>query len=376
MGTLGPMTDLGDSVPAYRTIRMTALDQPVAAVADVEAWEAREKYPDLLSAGGPVFGVARERERGGWELLDSVSGDTPQDGRDAMGSQFRRLLQRAEQDGDPAAQEACARAVELMDWEPLDELTVLGVRHRVVRAEVFVRSGPDGPEPPRPSDPDPAPPGESHSARCPTEGFVIDPLTATGMSEGILKVELLSLVRKAGTVPDDVREDSRRAAETHPGGVLLPATFMTAEHVRGRWRPESGGACVTPQAARDGLAMKLRVMIPWELGPDPALHAPYMAAADRFDARRTDELTVEGRRFRIVRVERLVRVGPEGPEGPRPSDPDPYPPVMVYDQQLREQGVLTDEDEQRPVVLSPETQRLADLVHAEEDRRRALRRRP
>ncbi|MCC3771428.1 DUF5954 family protein [Streptomyces sp. UNOC14_S4] len=360
----------GENVPAYRMVRVTAPDAPVAALADVEAWRARESYPEVLLAGGPVFGVVRESEKGGWEVVSSFSGLAPQDARDDMGCQFRKLAQQAEKDGDMAAYEECEAAAKRTDWETVDELTVLGVRYRVARAERFIRSGPQGPEPPRPTDPDPAKPGESHKIRDSERGMVIDPFTATGMSEGILKVELLALVRKAGTVPRDVREDSLRAAQTHPGGVLLPAAFGTAEKEYGYWRPDSTGTSSTPQGARDTLAMSMRVMIPWQLHLGREERVPYTAAADRLDEERGDELKVAGREFRVVRIERLVRIGPDGPEGPRPSDPDPQPPVMVQDQQLREQGVVTDdEDEDAPMELDEDTRRLAALFKEEEARR-------
>jgi hypothetical protein len=369
------MSRHSEQVPGYRTIRVAPQDAPVAALADVEAWQARDAYPEIYFAGGPVFGVAREREEGGWELHPYFSGLAPQDARDSMGSHFRRLAQEAERSGDQAAHEECMRAAERMDWEAVDEVTVRGDRYRVVRAEPFIRMGPAGPEPPRPTDPDPGEPGQAREVPDSTAGFVIDPITATGMSEGILKLELLSGGRKKGTVPPDVRADSLRAAETHPGGVLLPATFMTAEYLDGRWRPESTVNSTTPQAARDGLAMHLRVMAPWKLKLGPEERAEYARAADRLDEERGDELEVAGRRFRVVRVERLVRLGPDGPEGPRPSDPDPQPPVMVQNQQLREQGLLEDDDEDGPAELDEETQELARLFHEEECRRNARRER-
>ncbi|WP_232247385.1 DUF5954 family protein [Kitasatospora azatica] len=62
------MVNFDGNVPGYLTIRMSAPDSPVAVLADVEAWTARESYPEILSAGAPVFGIAREREEGGWEL--------------------------------------------------------------------------------------------------------------------------------------------------------------------------------------------------------------------------------------------------------------------------------------------------------------------
>lgn len=340
-----------DGVSAYRTIRVTTPDSPVAELADVEAWKARKKYPSMLFAGGPVFGVARERESGGWELHPHCAGLAPQDARDGLGAHFRQLAQAAAEEGDDEARTVYLAAGERLDWEPLDELTVRGERYRVVRAERFVRMGPDGPEPPRATDPDP---GRSDAARTgydPAGGLVVDPLdpsapARTGrVSEGVLRAELLTALRKNGRVPSDVRHDSRKAARTHPGGVLLPATFMTAEREGGRWQPDPAGTAATPQAARDGLAMHLRVMVPWQTDLDADEREVYLRAADRIDTEHCDELHVAGRHFRVVRVERLLRIGPDGPEGPRPSDPDPIPPVMVHEQQIGEQGVPVDEEE-------------------------------
>jgi len=353
-------------VPGYRTIR-------VAALADAGAWRARDDYPQLR-LGGPVFGVAREREHGGWELYPYFGVLAPQDARDSMGSHFRRLAQAAGQSGDRAGYEQCLRAAERMDREVIDEMTVAGIRYRVVRAGQFIRMGPAGPEPPRPTDPDLGEPGQAEEVRDPAAGFVIDPGTATGMSEAIVKLELLGAVYAEGTVPAQVRDDLLRAARTHPGGVLLPAAFTTAELVSGHWKPAQAGTSATPQGARDRLALYLRVMAPWELGLDPRERAVYAAAASRIEEERGSDLSVAGRRFRVVRVERLVRIGPDGPEGPRPSDPDPQPPVMVQTQQLREQGILTGEDQDKdtPAVLDEDARRLVQLFREEEERRKAL----
>ncbi|WP_424889280.1 DUF5954 family protein [Streptomyces sp. XH2] len=368
------MSDHSERVPGYRQIRMAAPDAPVAALADEEAWRARDAYPGILGGGGPVFGVAREREEGGWELLTGFADPAPQDSRDTMAALFRRAARDAEAAGDEAARDECLAAAGRLDWEAVDEMTVRGVRHRVVRAEQFIRTGPDGPEPPRPSDPDPAPAGRSHEVPDPVRGMVIDTLTATGMSEGILKVELLSLVRGPGTTPADVRADSLRATSTHPGGVLLPVSYMIAEWSGdGEWEPVTGG-CHTPQGARDALALDLRVMAPVLRRLDEAGREEYARAADRLDAERGLEAEVAGRRFRVVRIERLVRVGPDGPEGPRPSDHDPQPPVKVHDQQLREQGLVPDGDEEddEDAETCPEVREMMALAEKERERRRRI----
>jgi hypothetical protein len=365
--------EYSDDATTYQTIRVTAPESPVAALADVEAWKARKTYPSMLFAGGPVFGVARERPAGGWVLLPYFSGLAPQDARDGLGSHFRRIAQESGDRGDRRYAAEYQAAGELLDWEALNDLTVAGCRYRVVRAERFIRMGPDGPEPPRVTDPDPSEPGESHEGLDPAAGLVIDAYDTTGVSEGILKAELLAALRKHGTVPDDVRDDSQSAAAVYPGGVLLPATFMTAEREGGQWRPGSSGTATTPQSARDGLAMQLRVMVPWQRDLTTEQRTAYNEAADRLDAERCDELDAAGRHFRIVRVERLVRLGSAGPEGPRPSDPDPVPPVMVQDRELREQG-LTREEEDGAEELDESTRKFLRLFDEERRRREALRR--
>lgn len=365
------MNDHRDDVPGYRTIRVGVPEGPVAELADTEAWQARGDYPELRF-GGPVFGVAHEREQGGWELHPYLSALAPQDARDSMGSHFSRLAKDLELTGNRPGHEECVRAAERIGWEVIDEATVLGTRYRVVRADMFIRSGPGGPERPRPSDPDLGEPGRAGEAPDPAAGFVIDPVVTTGMSGAIAKLELLDSVYPKGAVPPEVREDGLRATRTHPGGVLLPPAYTTAELVSGSWKPAQAGAEATPQHARDSLAMYMRVMAPWELSLDAAQRAMYTAAADQLDAERANDVEVAGRRFRVVRVERLMRIGPDGPEGPRPSDPDPQPPVMLHAQQLRDQGLLPDEGEDPPPVeLDEDAQRLARLFRAEEERRKA-----
>jgi hypothetical protein len=370
------MSEHGENVPAYRKVRVGTQQSPAAAVADVDAWRARRRYPDLLGGGGPVFGVARERESGGWEVL-SFCEFTPQSARDTMAMIFRQQATRAGAAGDAEAGAEFLRAAERLDREVVDELTVAGARHRVVRAEPFIRMGPTGPEPPRPSDPDPAKPGRAYELPSPTKGFVIDPLVETGAPEALLRVELLSMVCKQGTVPADVQADSELAVRTHPGGVLLPVEYMTAEYARGgHWRP-SAATSSSPQSARDTLGTYLRVMAPVLEHLDEEERAVYAAAADRLEAERSDEIEVAGCRTRVVRVERLVRIGPDGPEGPRPSDHDPEPPAEIQIERLRARGIVLDENEEgyeeSLPELSEEVQEMSRLFQQEELRRSRLR---
>ncbi|WP_405795520.1 DUF5954 family protein [Streptomyces sp. NBC_01506] len=371
------MNAYGEGLPAYRTIRMTVQEGPIAAFADEEAWRARERYPTIVGMGLPVFVAATESERGGWEIL-APAGDTPQAVRDSLGSHFRRLAKGAEEAGRAGDRKKYRAAYEKLDWVAADELRVLGTRYRVVRVEQFIRLGPDGPEPPRPSDPDPGEVGEAHGLPSRLTGFVIDPYTGTGMAEGLLKFDLMQFVLKAGTAPPDVRGDSLRAVETHPGGVLLPAEFAIAECGKdGQWKPHSGAA-PSPQAARDRLATHFRVMTPMQQRLSEAEVEEYARAADRLDEKRGPGVAVAGRRFRVARVEQLVRIGPDGPEGPRPSDFDPDPPIEVHSKQLREQGLLDDDEdeggEDAALELEEDMKEMKRLMDKEEARRAAWKR--
>ncbi|MGP3949241.1 DUF5954 family protein [Streptomyces sp. 7N604] len=323
-------------VPEHLVIKVTKGNDPVPAVTGHDAPEAVEAFPEVAGIG-PVFGCAEEIE-GRWRIL-SLGDGFPQMARDSLGSHFRLLAKEAEETGYGAVCDEFLAAALRLDWEAVNELVVAGQRFRVIRGDQFTRMGPDGPEPPRPTDPDTEPGGDSHGASQRAQGFIVDPATATGLTDGLLRLELLPLVYKAADVPHAVRADSLRALETHPKGALLPTEFAVAEEVDGRWQPMAA-SCPTPQSARDTLAFYFREMGPRILRLDEVEQAQFAQAADRLDARRGNEIRVLGRRFRVVRVQQLIRVGPDGPEPPRPSDYDPYPPSEVQAQQLREEGAL------------------------------------
>uniref|UniRef100_A0AAU2A024 DUF5954 family protein n=1 Tax=Streptomyces sp. NBC_00093 TaxID=2975649 RepID=A0AAU2A024_9ACTN len=366
------MGDYRDDVPAYLTIRVTAQEGPIAAFAEQEAGEAAMRYPDLMGVGIPEFFHAKEREAGGWELFGYGS-DTPQGSRDSLGSVFRLRATEAEKAGDEGARRKWMAAALRMDREVVNDLRVRGERFRIVRASRFVRMGPNGPEPPRPSDPDPAEVGEAYRVGPRTKGFVVDPVTGTGLSDGILKLDLIQFVGIAPGAPQAVRDEARRALHTHPGGVLLPAVYMISERVDGSWRAHNPGASdSTPQGARDSLAYWLRVMAPFTLRLSEKKAAEYAMIADRVDEKRLNVATVDGIRYRVTRVERLIRVGPDGPEGPRPSDFDPEPPVEVQTRELKAKGLWKEEDDE-PAPLSERTLELKRRWEAEEARRTAVR---
>jgi Family of unknown function (DUF5954) len=358
------MGDPRDHVPGYRMIRVNAPQDAAGAAADDQEARAQQEHPGL-SFAGPVFGVVREREEGGWEVVTSLSGLAPQDARDSMGSVFRQRARQAREAGDAATHGECMRAAERMDWEAIDEVTVLGTRYRVVRADRFILTGPDGPQPPCPADETLAGPDQASDGGDPMVRVVIDPVTGTGLAQAVLTVELLASIYPAAKVPAEVHDDAVRAQQSHPGGVLLPAAFTVAERVGGHWRPVDYGTSATPYAARDYLVGYLRVTVPWELDLDPADRDEYAAAAQRLEDQQPNDLRVAGRHFRVVRVERLVRFGPDGPEGPRPSDPDPQPPIMA------QQPPSQDTDPDAPIELDDDAKRLLQLFHEEEQRRKA-----
>ncbi|WP_329571468.1 DUF5954 family protein [Kitasatospora sp. NBC_01266] len=367
------MIEDAEHVPAYRTIRMSPPDAPVAALADLEAWQARNPYPDLRGADGPAFGIARESEEGGWRLEPHCGNSDPQDARDSMAGLFRRRAHEAEQAGDEERRQAFLAAADRLDWEEIDELTVAGTRYRVVRCERFIRTGPDGPEPPRTTDPDPSPAGLSYQEPDPADGFVLDPISVTGLSEGILKLELLGLVHPVGPIEQGIKEDAVRAVQTHPGGVLLPPVFMVAERTAFGWQPSLPALATSPQDARDSISFGLRVVDPVRRRLDPAQRAEYARAAQWLDDNRANDLDVAGRHLRVVRVERLIRIGPDGPEGPRSSDRSLQPPFKVHDQQLRAAGSIPeDEDENAPIVLGPDAEEMHQLMIKEQERRAAV----
>jgi hypothetical protein len=310
------MADDERLVPDHLVIRVTRPDDPVAEIGEVDAWQAREAYPEVRM-GAPDYGYAEQAD-GTWRVIGN-GGWAPQGARDLLAAHLGRLAAATD---SAALQGEYDDAVRRLEGERRDAVTVAGRRYQVFRIERFVRFGTDGPEPPRASDADPFRTGEAYKALSRMRGLVIDPDASTGMAEGVARLELGRAIPIG--VPAAVRADTVRAFGSHPGVVLLPAEFGTSERVGGQWTPDHS-LCATPQSARDLLAIYLTDLAPRLLTPaisdeDRKL---YTEAAERLQAYRLNELHVAGRLFRIIRVEQAVRVGPEGPEPPRPSDPDP-----------------------------------------------------
>ncbi|MFE6751570.1 DUF5954 family protein [Kitasatospora purpeofusca] len=344
------MDDDAAQLPEHLTIRVTHTDDPVAAVAGLEAWASREKYPNLMMMP-PVFGSLERTGSGTWRIV-GFHATTPQAARDDLGHAFRSWARaepgpvgHADRDLDEEERASYRAAHERLEWEALDEISAGGRDYRIFRAEQVLRSGPDGIEPPRPTDPDPAAVGEGHRLPPRTTGFVIDPAAGVTLVDGILRLDMMSLVPTGRSVPEDVREQARRSSQLHPNVLVLPAHCAVAEYRDGGWGPMTG-ACETPQHARDTLAAYLREFAPRldpNLGEEELTR--YAEAADRLDAERSDELRAADRHFRLVRVEPVVRLGPDGPELPRSSDWDPELPLRLQEQRDREAGIRYAEEE-------------------------------
>lgn len=299
---------------------------------EAEARRALRSHPRLMTAG-LEFTCLEEVDRR-WRII-SAGHQHPQDGRDDVAHRFRV---RAGDTSDPRLLAELVEAYELLDREVRDELWAAGRRYRIGRLERCVRVGPDGPEPPRPSDPEsPVGAGKRHARRA--LGF-LNVNALTGTAAAMTRYDMRNKVLADGT--PEMAWDAARALETHPRLVLLPAEYMIAEEIGGAWRSAGWGLAATPQAARDTLSDYFRLVIPGPDSADPgaaraavilerrspgaAVCARYRAAAEELDRRGLDDVRVEDRHFRVVRVEQLVRTGVDGPEPPRPSDPDPYGP--------------------------------------------------
>ncbi len=307
-------------------------DDPVAWVNEADAVTASCRYPHI-AVRGALFGIATQDSASGtdWRLHGPVADGTPQQARDGLNSKlwFRAL----EDTDDPAVRRELLKAVAVLEREPADELEVLGVRYRVVRADELARSGEDGLEPPRPTDTEPADrswTGRHHPPSRDT-GHVLDPGRAEGIMAGALKLGLRAFAYAGARYPADVRRDSERAASTHPDIALLPVGFGITERIGKGWRPH-GSLMPTPHDARRLLHDALTDVWPRLYELSTAEQARYARAAERFKAAgRNDELRAGDRLFRICRIERLVRWGPDGPEPPRPSDQaNDYPPMKIH----------------------------------------------
>lgn len=286
---------------------------PVAAVMLADACRSLAAYPDLVAVGA-LF-TAAERVSGGWQVVCPPD-PLPQGARELLADHLDDRAARL----DRAAAGEFRRAADELRSGPRDTVAAAGRRFAIVRVEQLVRTGPDGPEPPRPSDPDPRPASVPASYRRP-----YDLLSGEGTGSDLATAELLCQVLDAAAL-----------SGSEPSGafltpVALAPAFTVAE--RGpaapggpsrerRWRPV-GRLHATPQQARDSLIGYLRDVAPAVEALSETDTDAYAEAAEVLaEEPRRNGITVAGRRFRIVRIERITLMGPDGPEPPRPTDFD------------------------------------------------------
>ncbi|GAA2406854.1 hypothetical protein GCM10010191_13760 [Actinomadura vinacea] len=271
---------------------------PVAAVMLADACRAIAAYPELVAVGA-LF-TAAERVADGWQVVCPCD-PLPQGAREMLADHL-----------EDTCAGPLAAAGRRLRFDPVDELAVAGRRFRVLRIEQLVRTGPDGPEPPRPTDFDPRP-GDHRLPRCRPFDLLRDGHAIPDLATAELLCQLLDATSRTGAEPP----------ESFLTPVQLAPVFTVAERSEGRWLPV-GRLHETPQQTRDSLATYFRHVVPAVERPCEADLAEYAEAASLMaDATRRNGIAVAGRRFRIVRLERLTLMGPDGPEPPRPTDADP-----------------------------------------------------
>lgn len=150
--------DRGDVGPGgTRPVVVRIPVEPVEAAVEADAVDAAARA-DKVVVRGPLFGVAEQGAGDGqrWRVVVEVTSGCPQQARDRLNS----MLWFRAKDGarDRAQRRALLAAVARLEAERVDELAVAGSHYRIVRAEEYAVSGPDGIEQPRPTDPEPPSP--------------------------------------------------------------------------------------------------------------------------------------------------------------------------------------------------------------------------
>ncbi|MFC9344222.1 DUF5954 family protein [Streptomyces sp. NPDC057020] len=218
-----------------------------------------------LAVRGPLFGVVSQSQDDGqrWRVVVEVTHGCPQQARDALNS---LLWFRAKDEAkNPAERRMLLAAVARLETEYVDELTVLGTRYRVVRAEEYAALDEHGDiETPRPTDPEPLTPDWSPGAgaRSPRvdDGLVLDPNAPLSPLQAAERLSLRSLAYTGTRFPDAVLHDSAQAVETHPDVLLMPTAFLIVERSGSEpWTPGSG-LQATAHDARRTLAFALAWM--------------------------------------------------------------------------------------------------------------------
>ncbi|MFD9047949.1 DUF5954 family protein [Streptomyces zaomyceticus] len=355
-----------DAGPVEWPVAVRVPVEPVEAAMEADAADAAASH-SALAVRGPLFGVAwQDRDHEGerrWRVIVEVTHGCPQQARDALNS----LLWFRAKDEAKSRQErrALLAAVARLETEHVDELTVLGTRYRVVRAEEYAAVDEHGGiETPRPTDPEPLTPDWSpgagaHSPRV-DNGLVLDPDAPLSPLQAAERIALRPLAYSGTGFPGPVLSDSARAVESHPDVLLMPAAFLIVERSGdGPWSPGSGLQATAHDARRTldfaltWMEPRTRGLIPYDA--DRTVDARHLAAgsteesvaelrelaeaADRLRAGRSYEVEAHGTVYRIARSRRLLRWGPDGPEGPRPSDTSTHAPAVLHPR-LDEEGAV------------------------------------
>ncbi|MEU5881705.1 DUF5954 family protein [Spirillospora sp. NPDC047279] len=275
---------------------------PVAAVMLADACRSIAAYPELVVVGA-LF-TAAERVARGWQIVCPCD-PIPQGARELLAEHLNDRAALAE---GPDARELRAAARDLAG-EPCDDLRAAGSHFRIVRIEQVVRTGPDGPEPPRPTDLDPVP-GDLRLPPCRPYDLLPNDQMTPDIATAELLCQLLDAAAIAGGEP----------SEAFLTPVLVAPAFTVAERIGGQWRP-AGRLHETPQRARESLATYFRHVVPAVEHPAEEELEEYADAAEQLaDQSRRNGIEVAGRRFRVVRIERIALMGADGPEPPRPHD--------------------------------------------------------
>lgn len=326
-------------------------DDPVALVREMDALDASTRYPYVWPRG-PVFGVAAlgPEPDTRWRLVSEATDGTPQEARDALNSLL--WFQAKDEAGTVAERRELLAAVNLLECERTDELTVLGTRYRIVRGDEYARCSLNkGPEPPRPTDPEPADRSWDHRpgrARTlpdighPLDALMDDPTAPPGvMAEGTRQA-LRDFTYEGEHVPPAMRAASRQAVHDHPELVLLPIGFGVIKRTGVGWSPASR-LQPTPHDARRVLHNGLSGIWADMYDLDTVTRDAYARAAEHLESTpHLNEVTAQGDTYRICRVERMLRTGPAGPEPPRCSDPETTEPMRIRPL-LDEHGVIQPE---------------------------------
>ncbi|NJQ15065.1 DUF5954 family protein [Streptomyces bohaiensis] len=335
-------------------MRVAEPDHPVAAAMEADAAVAARRYRHY-TVRGPLFGVAAQcaDHPDRWEVVCPITDGSGQQARDRLQS---ALFFRAKDDiDDPEQRRRLIAGVAVLEKEAVDELVVDGRRYRVVRADEFLYLDDDGPETARPTDPQPARPVWDTRGREPEpdEGHVIDHTAASGLMAGAERLALRDLAYRADSYPPQVRRESERALETHPGVVLLPPSFRVVERCPGGWTM-TAGPFATAHGARTFLYAALKLTFPMLLDLGAEEKEEYVRIAEEW-RRRGDANRVSAgeKEYAIARIGRLVRIGADGPEGPRPSDIDPHGPMRMHPRMDPDGALHYDDEEYDPAVLRP-----------------------